>query len=64
MELLYQKSKAENINQKYINKVNEDKRVFLHDVNKFLCTAASLIENGKNLELDSMVDIWESGWRN
>lgn len=55
MELLYQKSKAENINQKYINKVNEDKRVFLHDVNKFLCTAASLIENGKNLELDSMV---------
>lgn len=28
MELLYQKSKAENINQKYINKVNEDKRAF------------------------------------
>ena len=57
MELLYQKSKAENINQKYINKVNEDKRVFLHDVNKFLCTAASLIENGKNLELDSIKTI-------
>ena len=55
MELLYQKSKAENINQKYINKVNEDKRAFLHDVNKFICIAASLIENGKNLELDNMV---------
>ena len=51
MELLYQKSKAENINQKYINKVNEDKRAFLHDVNKFLCITANLIENGKNLEL-------------
>lgn len=55
MELLYQKSKAENINQKYINKVNEDKRAFLHDVNKFLCITANLIENGKNLELDNMV---------
>lgn len=31
MELLYQKSKAENINQKYINKVNEDNKAFLHD---------------------------------
>lgn len=45
MELLYQKSKAENINQKYINKVNEDKRAFLHDVNKFLCITANLIES-------------------
>lgn len=55
MELLYQKSKAENINQKYINKVNEDNKAFLHDVNKFLCITASLIENGKNLELDDMI---------
>lgn len=55
MELLYQKSKAENINQKYINKVNEDKMAFLHDVSKFLCITANLIENGKNLELDNMV---------
>lgn len=47
MELLYQKSKAENINQKYINKVNEDKRAFLHDVNKFLCITANLIETTK-----------------
>lgn len=55
MELLYQKSKAENVNQKYINKVNEDKKDFLHDVNKFLCTIASLTENGENPELDRMV---------
>lgn len=55
MELLYQKSKSENINPKYINKVNEDNKAFLHDVNKFLCITASLIENGKNLELDNMI---------
>lgn len=55
MELLYQKSRAENINQKYINKVNEDKKAFLHDVNKFLCITASLIKNGENNELDKMV---------
>ena len=55
MELLYQKSRAENINQKYINKVNEDKKAFLHDVNKFLCITASLIGNGENHELDKMV---------
>lgn len=28
---------------------------FLHDVSKFLCITANLIENGKNLELDNMV---------
>ena len=55
MELLYQKSRAENINQKYINKVNEDKKAFLHDVNKFLCITASLIGSKENHELDKMV---------
>lgn len=29
--------------------------MILHDVNKFLCITASLIENGKNLELDNMI---------
>ena len=56
MELLYQKSRAENINQKYINKVNEDKKAFLHDVNKFLCIMASLMKSGENYELEQMVE--------
>lgn len=55
IELLYQKSRAENINQKYINKVNEDKKAFLHDVNRFLCIMASLMRNGENPELDKMI---------
>ena len=48
MELLYQKSRAENINLQYMNKVDKDNRAFLHDVNKFIHTAGNLMGRVEN----------------
>lgn len=56
MESLYQKSRAENMNQQYINKINEDNKAFLHDVNKFLHTLACLINCKENQEIQKMVE--------
>ena len=47
MARLYQKSRAEIANLQYMNKVNEDNRAFLHDINKFICTVAGLMEEGE-----------------
>lgn len=56
MELLYQKSRAENINLQYMNKVDRDNRAFLHDINKFIHTAANLMNNGGNQELKAIIE--------
>lgn len=56
MELLYQKSRAENINLQYMNKVDKDNRAFLHDINKFIHTAANLMNNGGNQELKAIIE--------
>ena len=55
MELLYQKSRAENINLQY-NKVDKDNRAFLHDVNKFIHTAVNLMDRGDNRELEEIAE--------
>lgn len=56
MELLYQKSRAENINLQYMNKVDKDNRAFLHDVNKFIHTAVNLMDRGENRELEEIAE--------
>lgn len=56
MELLYQKSRAENINLQYMNKVDKDNRAFLHDVNKFIHTAVNLMDRGDNRELEEIAE--------
>lgn len=56
MELLYQKSRAENINLQYMNKVDKDNRAFLHDVNKFIHTAVNLMGRGENRELEEIAE--------
>ena len=56
MELLYQKSRAENINLQYINKVDKDNKAFLHDVNKFIHTVISLTDRGDNRELEEIAE--------
>lgn len=53
---LYQKSRAEIANLQYMNKVNEDNRAFLHDINKFICTVAGLIEEGENQEVKDIME--------
>lgn len=56
MDRLYQKSRAEIANLQYTNKVNEDNRAFLHDINKFICTVAGLIEEGENQEVKDIME--------
>lgn len=56
MELLYQKSRAENINLQYMNKIDKDNRAFLHDVNKFIHTAVNMMDNGENKELKEIAE--------
>lgn len=56
MDRLYQKSRAEIANLQYMNKVNEDNRAFLHDINKFICTVAGLIEEGENQEVKDIME--------
>ena len=56
MEMLYQKSRIENMNLQYMNKMNLDNKAFLHDVNKFITIVANLIENGDNQELKDIVE--------
>lgn len=56
METLYQKSKAENTNMQYINKITEENNAFLHDVNKFIRITASLIENGENQKVKEIAE--------
>lgn len=55
MARLYQKSRAEIANLQYMNKVNEDNRAFLHDINKFICTVAGLMEEGENQEVKEIM---------
>ena len=40
----------------YKDKVNEDNRAFLHDINKFICTVAGLIEEGENQEVKDIME--------
>ena len=56
MDRLYQKSRAEIANLQYMNKVNEDNRAFLHDINKFICTVAGLMEEGENQEVKEIME--------
>ena len=56
MARLYQKSRAEIANLQYMNKVNEDNRAFLHDINKFICTVAGLMEEGENQEVKEIME--------
>ena len=56
MEKLYQKSRAENINLQYVNKINEDNKAFLHDINKFLRIATNLMINEENQELKKLIE--------
>ena len=56
MDRLYQKSRAEIANLQYMNKVNEDNRAFLHDINKFICTVAGWIEEGENQEVKDIME--------
>ena len=39
-----------------MNKVNEDNRAFLHDINKFICTVAGLMEEGENQEVKEIME--------
>lgn len=57
MARLYQKSRAEIANLQYMNKVNEDNRAFLHDINKFICTVAGLMEEGENQEVKEIIPL-------
>ena len=38
------------------SKVNEDNRAFLHDINKFICTVAGLMEEGENQEVKEIME--------
>ena len=51
-----EKKGAEIANLQYMNKVNEDNRAFLHDINKFICTVAGLIEEGENQEVKDIME--------
>lgn len=50
VERLYQKSLAENKSLKYMEKTNEEHRILLHDINKYVYTAGSMIQENNNKE--------------
>ena len=55
IELLYTKSKVENHHLQQIEKVNENHRILLHDVNKYIRTAVELVTRG---EIDESLRIF------
>lgn len=47
MERLYQKSRAEIENLKYLSKIDDEHKAFLHDVSRFARTAGELVVKGE-----------------
>lgn len=61
MERLYQKSLAENNNLKYLAKLDNDYKTLLHDINKFVRTAGTLMQ--KDQKKDALEIMEQLGMR-
>lgn len=56
MELLYQKSTAENREMKFMKKQDDEYRSFIHDINKFMRTISTLLQKGNDKEALEIVN--------